>query len=465
MLKINERDNEGCTALICAAETGREDIMRALIQKGADLNVRNKVGMTAMNVAAEKGFIECVRVLLIAGADMNLDSEHYYHSSPDEDPFEMGGKIAAAIMAPKTPIESAACNGHTDIVKLLFSSGAYTDYATLSYVVRLEKFLANRKEIIELLLEHGVPAATETHPMAAYEEACKNEMLKDDAEILKLLGGTVPDTSKEQKEKADSSVMQQNMVDAINSKDVEQLKKLIDEGADINAVNKDGETALHLATRVAQSSSVVQMLLDAGADVNAKNNNGSTALMLAADYSGNETVKVLLDAGADVNAKDNDGYTALMCAARNYSDNETVKVLINAGADVNAYDAGRGAIRLSNGTWCRCRERTALMHAARYSDSETVKELLNAGADVNKSSAAGYTALMLALSNTYKKNRLDIVKTLVDAGADTKITCKCEVTAMFGKKKEKDVTPYEYALSELGKDDPVTQYLKQFNKK
>lgn len=342
MLKINERDNEGCTALICAAETGREDIMRALIQKGADLNVRNKVGMTAMNVAAEKGFIECVRVLLIAGANMNLDSEHNHKISPDEEPYESFQKGIDAIYFPRTPIESAACNGHTDIVKLLFSSGAYTDYSTLACVVRLEKFLANRKEIIELLLEHGVPTATENHPLAAYEEACRNEMLKDDAEILKLLGGEVPDASKEQKEKADSKpVMQQGMINAINSKNVEQLKKLIDEGADINAVNKDGKTALHIAAKVAQSSSVVQMLLDAGADVNAK-------------------------------------------------------------------------------------------------------------------SFAGYTALMLALSNKDKKASLDIVKTLVDAGAATNITCKCEVTAMFGKKKEKDVTPYEYALSELGKDDPVT---------
>lgn len=189
MLKINERDNAGCTALICAAETGREDIMRALIQKGADLNVRNKVGMTAMNVAAEKGFIECVRVLLIAGADMNLDSKHYYHCSPDEGPNEWVGKVMDALMSPKTPIESAACNGHTDIVKLLFSSGAYTDYSTLAYVVRLEKFMANRKEIIELLLEHGVPTTSENNEWTAYETACKNEMLKDDAEILKLLAG------------------------------------------------------------------------------------------------------------------------------------------------------------------------------------------------------------------------------------------------------------------------------------
>ena len=56
----------------------------------------------------------------------------------------------------------------------------------------------------------------------------------------------------------------------------------------------------------------VKSLLDNGADVNARNNNGQTALMGASWMDHTEIVQLLLENGADVNAKSNDGQTALM---------------------------------------------------------------------------------------------------------------------------------------------------------
>src|SRR5579884_558536 len=76
-------------------------------------------------------------------------------------------------------------------------------------------------------------------------------------------------------------------------------------------------------------------LIKTGADVNAKDASGDTALILAA-YNGRiETVKALIKSKADVNAKGSHGYTALMVAAYN-GDTEMVKALIEARADVNA---------------------------------------------------------------------------------------------------------------------------------
>ena len=72
---------------------------------------------------------------------------------------------------------------------------------------------------------------------------------------------------------------------------------------------------------------VVKMLLEKGADVNAKNTKGWTALMIASLRGQTEVVKNLLEKGADVNAKDEDGKSALKHAINN----EIIK-LLNARA-------------------------------------------------------------------------------------------------------------------------------------
>ncbi|MBR1604047.1 MAG: ankyrin repeat domain-containing protein, partial [Synergistaceae bacterium] len=56
---------------------------------------------------------------------------------------------------------------------------------------------------------------------------------------------------------------------------------------------------------------VIKLLIDAGADVNARNEDGKTALMAAARYNQNpEVIETLVDVGADVNARNEDGETA-----------------------------------------------------------------------------------------------------------------------------------------------------------
>ncbi len=141
----------------------------------------------------------------------------------------------------------------------------------------------------------------------------------------------------------------------------------------------------------------VKTLLEAGADVNAKNNAGGTALMQAAgSRRDNSTVRVLLDAGADVDAKANDGVSALMVATNGHTD--SVRALLDAGADVNA-KANHGL--------------TALMGAAANGRTDSVRALLDAGADVNAKSDDGVTALMAAERNDHT----DIVGLLRNAGA------------------------------------------------
>ncbi len=85
----------------------------------------------------------------------------------------------------------------------------------------------------------------------------------------------------------------------------------------------------------ARNTAEVQKLLGEGADANAKDNAGWTALMWAAYFGRTDTVRALLEKGADVNAKGKDGMTALMNAASaDYRD--IVHSLLEKGADVLA---------------------------------------------------------------------------------------------------------------------------------
>jgi len=97
----------------------------------------------------------------------------------------------------------------------------------------------------------------------------------------------------------------------------------------------------------------VEALLKEGAEINAKNSDGWTALMKAAANKDEEKCRILVDAGADVNASDPNGYTALMGAA-SIGNTAIVLMLIEAKADVNAKDKshGRSALDFAK-TWGR----------------------------------------------------------------------------------------------------------------
>jgi ankyrin repeat protein len=105
----------------------------------------------------------------------------------------------------------------------------------------------------------------------------------------------------------------------------------------------------------ASASKNVEMLIAAGANIKAVDNDGQTSLMLALQKDFVETIKVLLKAGPrpSINAKSKAGRTALMYAieARGYFVVEKVKLIMAAGADVNIADnQGRTALMIARET-------------------------------------------------------------------------------------------------------------------
>lgn len=101
--------------------------------------------------------------------------------------------------------------------------------------------------------------------------------------------------------------------------DADQVRLLIDTGADVNAGDKDERTALMFAARYGDADRV-RLLIDAGADVNARDGDGRTALMRAAQRGRLENVEILVQSGASITAPCRDGKTALdMAMEENHS--------------------------------------------------------------------------------------------------------------------------------------------------
>lgn len=178
--------------------------------------------------------------------------------------------------------------------------------------------------------------------------------------------------------------------------DTTKVRALVSLGADVNARDERGMTALSLAAFNGDADTL-HVLLEWGADPGAGDQTGMTPLMWAVRRNQLAAVRTLLAAGANINAKGGDGSTALILAGYTGS-MEVVGLLLAHGGDVNA--------RNMSGV-------TALMGAARFGRADVVSLLLAHGANVNLRNTNGETALKLAADNRHTA----VAELLTKAGA------------------------------------------------
>jgi Ankyrin repeats (3 copies)/Ankyrin repeats (many copies) len=124
------------------------------------------------------------------------------------------------------------------------------------------------------------------------------------------------------------------LIKAAEQGDINTLKSIIHDGADVNATMDDGMTSLMYAS-MGGHLEIVRALIAKGADVNAKTNDGVSSLMYASLGGHLEIVRALIAKGAEVNARKNDGWTVLMVASKG-GHLEVVQTLLAQGAEVNA---------------------------------------------------------------------------------------------------------------------------------
>eukprot|EP00434_Breviolum_minutum_P033718 symbB.v1.2.029837.t1/scaffold3307.1/size59352/4 len=282
-------------------------------------------------------------------------------------------------------LEINATDERLDILRLLLQSGVRIEARAL-----LNAVSRGHEAATKLLLDHveGVPngLATTLIPRAAQSgnEAVTRHLLD--------LGANV--------EAADKDGQTALLISAVNGHEA-VTKLLLDHGADVaGAAMEYGQTALLLAAHGGHEG-VAKLLLDHRADVASTDNDGVTALIYAAAGGHEAVARALLLHGANVDAAARTGKTALMNAARGYE--ALTKLLLDHGADVT--------VAAHNGV-------TALGVAAEGGHEAVTKLLLDHGADVASTDNDGRTALLLAAFGGHE----GVAKLLLDHGADVAYT-------------------------------------------
>src|SRR5215467_1891376 len=202
---------------------------------------------------------------------------------------------------------------------------------------------------------------------------------------------------------------------AATSAELPMTQKLLAAGADANLALTSGETALMQAARRGNLD-IVQALLTAKANPNAKEKNGGqNALMWAVAAKQSAVAEALIKAGGDVNIGSKNDFTPMMFAAQQ-GDVDTIRVLLRAGAKLNGFEAGTV---------------TPLIIAAAMVHVDAVNLLLDNGADPNTADWRGYTPMLLVVRDSHygidlaNRDRIvTIVKSLLAHGANPNFRLK-----------------------------------------
>ena len=351
-------------ALIVATRQHHTQIVKMLVDSGAELNYANQYNkQNALLIAVRAGYEDIAAILLEAGATPHVSDDvktplitsAVKHCMIDVVRLMMEGGVDVNVTVGKdriTPLISAVCKGYQNTE--ILTSGSETQWDDFKRCIEITNG-RNYVDIVKLLL--------------------RSEQIDVDKQCS---GGTAL------------------MCAAILGNE-EMVRLLLDAGANINAKNCDGQqTALILASGVGHDN-VVRMLLCEKAHVDEVDIYGCTALHHASGMGHTNIVQMLMGHGVPLDLPDKEGSTALMCACDSGNMN-VVQVLIDAKANLNSVNE---------------RGETALCLAIFQGHIKIVNMLFAAGVDLNVQYQSYGTALIYAIC----QDKLDIVQFLLRHGA------------------------------------------------
>ena len=235
------------------------------------------------------------------------------------------------------------------------------------------------------------------------------------------------------------------------------VKRSIEQRAELETKNEEGETALILAAWYG-SPEIVILLLENGANVNAQDKLGFTAIAKASSLGVGrhyEIVELLIQASANVNLKTKDGRSPFILAIIN-GHRELSNVLKRAGAKDEPYFTAARLGNLNRVQYVMFFKpninanddlgMNSLMYSARNGNREILNLLLKSGAKVDAKDKSGKTALMFAARRGHK----EIVSLLLDYDADIDIEDNSKYTAITWAEKfsQKEIADFLRRLSD-----------------
>ncbi|XP_034251058.1 ankyrin repeat domain-containing protein 17 isoform X2 [Thrips palmi] len=397
---VEDRGIKGdCTPLMEAASAGHVDIVKLLINHGADVNAQSSSGNTPLMYGCAGGYSEVVKVMLEAGANVEDHNENGHTPLMEA---ASAGKVAVAKVLldhgaginthsnefKESALTLACYKGHLDMVRFLLEEGADQEHKTDEmHTALMEASMDGHVEVAKLLLDSGaqVNMPTDSFESPLTLAACGGHV--DLAMLLIERGANIEEVNDEG---------YTPLMEAAREGHEEMVALLLSQGANINAQTEETqETALTLAC-CGGFLEVADFLLKAGADLEL---GSSTPLMEAAQEGHLELVKYLLDQNANVTAQTQTGDTALTYACEN-GHTDVADLLLQYGSDLEHESEGG---------------RTPLMKACRAGHQCTVKFLIQKGADVNRQSTNNdHTPLSLASAGGH----LAVVQLLLQHNAD-----------------------------------------------
>jgi ankyrin repeat protein len=248
------------TPLHAAIHNNHPDIALLLLEGGADPEARSSKDQTALCMASSRGHANVVRSLIDRGADLNAKSRDW---------------PAYGLEVEWTPLHVAIEKERRDIVLLLLESGA--DAEMLDSYDENALYMASHRgcvDIVRLLISHG----------ADPNEEC---------------GGWTP-------------------LHAASEHGIPEIARaLLEHGANPNTADPWGRTALHMAS-IEGDITAVKLLLEHGVNVDVRDKEGCTPLHYAARNPNLQVVVALLDRSADPHAQTNKGETPFQIANAPY---------------------------------------------------------------------------------------------------------------------------------------------------
>jgi ankyrin repeat protein len=273
--EVNATSSDGWTPLMAAAKKGRASTVALLLGAGADPSRRNRFGSTALTYAVTGGYLEASRHLLAASADPNGRASEFIYSftflmtAVRNCDLPMMEALLDAGAAPDTlvtmsPFEGKGSEGgeHADFMEAQGVAG----WTALMFAAG-SKF-AEAEQMVRLLLDRGAdPNAG--RGFGSYTALCEAAHMPFDAVFdLLIERGARPRQG------------EPVLYYAVLHGDARRVRRLLDLGADPNAKTAASGLTTLMAAAAMTHATAGRLLIDSGADLDARDAEGNTALAL-----------------------------------------------------------------------------------------------------------------------------------------------------------------------------------------